>query len=132
VRLCSLLFLYREYDINFLKAHWSVFNIALYVVGCFLVLFLLPYFVTDSLFLGRIFFAVPVASICLYISWAFYKRISRAKNPNKFFLRRNKLSSISIACIAWLPILTVIGDYQWLTFTIVNISFFTITAIEID
>ena len=31
-----------------------------------------------------------------------------------------------------LPILTVIGDYQWLTFTIVNISFYAITVIEID
>lgn len=31
-----------------------------------------------------------------------------------------------------LPVLTVIGDYQWLTFTIINISFFAITAIEID
>lgn len=125
-------YLYREYDINFLRAHWSVLNITLYVVSCFLILFLLPYFVTDSLHLGRILFAVPVALICLYISWAFYKRISGVKNPNKFFLRRNKLSSISITCIALLPILTVIGDYQWLTFTIVNISFYTITAIEID
>ena len=30
------------------------------------------------------------------------------------------------------PILTLIGDYQWLTFTIVNISLYTVTAIEID
>ena len=31
-----------------------------------------------------------------------------------------------------LPILTVIGDYQWLTFTIINTSFYAITAMEID
>ena len=47
-------------------------------------------------------------------------------------MRRNKLSLISITSIALLPILTVIGDYQWLTFTIINISFYTIAAIEID
>ena len=45
---------------------------------------------------------------------------------------RNKLSILSVTCMGLLPILTVIGDYQWLTFTIVNISFFAITAIEID
>ncbi|WP_273276184.1 helix-turn-helix domain-containing protein [Maribacter polysiphoniae] len=39
---------------------------------------------------------------------------------------------ISITCIALLPILTVIGDYQWLTFTVINITFFTIATIEID
>lgn len=125
-------YLYKEYDIHFLKVHLSVFNIAAYVTGCFLILFLLPYFITDSLDLGRAFFTVPVSAICLYVSWAFYKRISNPTNPNILILRRNRLSLISITCISLLPLLTLIGDYQWLTFSIVNISFFMITAIEID
>jgi len=39
---------------------------------------------------------------------------------------------VSIGSIALLPILTVIGDYQWLTFTIMNAAFYAITIIEID
>ncbi|MGB5820350.1 MAG: LuxR C-terminal-related transcriptional regulator [Saonia sp.] len=37
-----------------------------------------------------------------------------------------------MTCIAVLPILTVIGDYQWLTFTVMNIAFYAVTAMEID
>ena len=125
-------YLYNEYDISVLKFRLTVSNIAYYVIGCFLLLFLVPYYVTDSIDLGRIYFSLPVSAICLYICWAFFKKISNPSNPNTFILRRNRLSLISITCIAVLPILTVIGDYQWLTFTVINISFFAITAMEID
>tara|TARA_Y100000815_G_scaffold273074_1_gene303437 strand:- start:1201 stop:1440 length:240 start_codon:yes stop_codon:yes gene_type:complete len=39
---------------------------------------------------------------------------------------------VSVACIALLSIFTVIGDYQWLTFTNMNIAFYARTAIEVD
>ena len=39
---------------------------------------------------------------------------------------------VSVASIALLPICTVIGDYQWITFTVMNLAFFAITAIEVD
>ena len=39
---------------------------------------------------------------------------------------------LSIIGVMLLPILTIIGDHQWLTFTVVNTSFFSITTIEID
>jgi DNA-binding CsgD family transcriptional regulator len=39
---------------------------------------------------------------------------------------------ISVGCVALLPICTAIGDYQWLTFSVMNSAFFAITAIEID
>ncbi len=125
-------YFYNEYDITFLKFRLTVSNIAYYVIGCFILLFLLPYFLTDSVDLARLYFSLPVSAICLYICWAFFKRISNPLNSNKFVVRRNRLSLISITCIAVLPILTVIGDYQWLTFTVINISFFAITAMEID
>jgi len=125
-------YFYNEYDISFLKFGLTVSNIAYYVVGCFLLLFLVPYFLTNSVDVGRFYFSVPVSGICLYICWAFFTRMSNPLNSNKFISRRNKLSIISITCIAVLPLLTVIGDYQWLTFTVTNISFFVITAMEID
>jgi len=62
----------------------------------------------------------------------FYERISNPSNPNKYILRRNKLSMISVASIALLPVLTFIGDYQWLTFTVMNVAFYAISIIEID
>lgn len=125
-------YFYNEYDISFLKFGLTVSNIAYYVVGCFILLFLVPYFITNSIDVGRFYFSVPVSAICLYICWAFYIRISNPEHVNKFILRRNRLSLISITCIALLPLLTIIGDYQWLTFTVINISFFMITAMEVD
>lgn len=125
-------YLYKEYDINFLKFHLSILNITIYSTICFLGLYLIPYYLTNSIDVARIFFAVPISVICIYFMWAFYTKISNSKNPNKFVLRRNRLSLLSASCIPLLPILTIIGDYQWLTFPIINISLFAITMIEID
>lgn len=125
-------YFYKEYDINFLQSHLTITNIAIYSAVCFIGFFLFTYFLTDSLEMARISFIIPISFICLYILWAFYRKTARPRNPNRFVLRRNRLSLVSICCIVLLPFLTVIGDYQWLTFPVVNISFFSITAIEID
>jgi len=125
-------YLYKEYDINFLKFRLTIPNIAIYTIVCFIGLFLVPYFWTGSLGLSRILFALPIFLICLYFLWAFHNKISKANNSNPFIVRRNRLSLISVCCITLLPILTVIGDYQWLTFSVMNIAFFNITALEID
>lgn len=125
-------YLYNEYDIVVLKFRLTVSNIAYYVIGCFLLLFLVPYFFNDSIELSRIYFSIPVSAICLYICWAFYKKISNPEKPYPFVVRRNRFSLISITCIGLLPILTVIGDYQWITFTVMNTAFYCITCMEID
>ena len=125
-------YIYREYDVRILNVHLTIANISIYGALCFFGLFLLPYYFTGSLDTARVCFTVPISLICLYFLWAFYGRISKPKNPNKFVLRRNKLSLLSVTCMILLPMLTLIGDYQWLTFTIVNTSFYAITAIEID
>ena len=125
-------YIYREYDIHFLNVHLTISNLSIYATLCFFGLYLLPYYFTGSIDIARICFTVPVSLICLYFLWSFYKRITNSKNPNKFVLRRNKLSLLSVTCMGLLPILTVIGDYQWLTFTVVNTSFYAITAMEID
>ncbi len=125
-------YVYKEYDIDFLNTHLTISNISIYGTLCFFGLYLLPYYFTNSIDIARLCFTIPVSIISFYFLWAFNKRISNPVNPNEFVLRRNKLSLLSIACMVLLPIMTVIGDYQWLTFTVVNISFFAITAIEID
>ena len=125
-------YLYKEYDIVVLQFRSSIKNLALLCCLCFLILFLVPYFVTGSLDYARFSFTVPIAIAAFIFLRIFYKRISNPENPNKFILRRNKLSIISVACIALLPIFTVIGDYQWLTFTNMNIDFYATTVIEID
>ncbi len=125
-------YIYKEYDIRILNYHLTIFNISVYAVLCFFGLFLFPYYLTGSINIARIAFIIPVSLVCLYFLWAFYNRISSPKNSNPLVLRRNKLSFLSLLCMIFLPILTIIGDYQWLTFPIVNSSFFAITAIEID
>jgi len=134
IALCIYLiyYLYKDYDIVFLKHYFSIQNIAIILSVSFIVLFLVPYLLTHSLDAARILFTIPVSLLGFVFLGLFYKRISRINNPNSFFRRRKKLSTISIGCIVLLPILTVIGDYQWLTFTVMNFAFYAITALEIN
>ncbi|MCF4100092.1 MULTISPECIES: helix-turn-helix domain-containing protein [Flavobacteriaceae] len=125
-------YLYKEYDIVVLKFNSSIRNLAILASVSFVVLFLIPYFLTDSLNSARFLFTIPISVIAFIFLLIFYRRISNPSNPNPFILRRNKLSMVSIASIALLPICTVIGDYQWITFTVMNLAFFAITAIEAD
>ncbi len=125
-------YLYKEYDIIVLKFNSSIRNLAILASVSFVVLFLIPYFLTDSLNSARFLFTIPISVIAFIFLFIFYRRISNPSNPNPFILRRNKLSMVSVASIALLPICTVIGDYQWITFTVMNLAFFAITAIEAD
>ena len=125
-------YLYKEYDIVVLRFNSSIRNLAILASVSFLVLFLIPYFLTDSLNSARFLFTIPISAVAFVFLFIFYRRISNPSNPNPFIVRRNKLSMVSVASIALLPICTVIGDYQWITFTIMNLAFFAITAIEAD
>ena len=125
-------YLYKEYDIVVLKFNSSIRNLAILASVSFVVLFLIPYFLTDSLNSARFLFTIPISAVAFIFLFIFYRRISNPSNPNSFIVRRNKLSMISVASIALLPICTVIGDYQWITFTVMNLAFFAITAIEAD
>ncbi|TQI69666.1 regulatory LuxR family protein [Gramella sp. Hel_I_59] len=125
-------YLYKEYDIVVLKFNSSIKNLAILASVSFVILFLIPYFLTNSLNSARFLFTIPISVIAFIFLFIFYRRISNPSNPNPFILRRNKLSMVSVASIALLPICTVIGDYQWITFTVMNLAFFAITAIEAD
>lgn len=125
-------YLYKEYDIVVLKFHSSIRNLSFVAGGSFVLLFVIPYFFTNSIDSSRMLFTIPISIIAFFFLILFYRRISNPVNPNKFILRRNKLSIISVSAIALLPICTVIGDYQWITFTVMNSAFFAITIIEID
>ena len=134
IALClyMIYYLYKDYDIQFLKYGYTIRNIAILVGGCFILLFLIPYFLTNSLNAARIYFTIPVSIIAFIFLGLFYRRISNIDNPNSFVSKKNRLAIISISCIALLPILTVIGDYQWLTFTVMNLAFYAITVIEVN
>lgn len=125
-------YLYKEYDIVVLKFNSSIRNLAILASVSFVALFLIPYFLTDSLNSARFLFTIPISAVAFVFLFIFYRRISNPSNPNPFIVRRNKLSMVSVASIALLPICTVIGDYQWITFTVMNLAFFAITAIEAD
>ncbi|TDT44802.1 regulatory LuxR family protein [Maribacter spongiicola] len=125
-------YLYKEYDIVVLRFNSSIRNLAILASVSFVVLFLIPYFLTDSLNSARFLFTIPISAVTFVFLFIFYRRISNPSNPNPFIVRRNKLSMVSVASIALLPICTVIGDYQWITFTVMNLAFFAITAIEAD
>jgi len=134
ITLCVFIvyYLYKEYDIVVLKFNSSIRNLAIFTIASYIILFLVPYFITKSLESARLLFTVPISMAAIVFLFIFYRRISNPTNPNAFILRRSKLSTISVTSIALLPICTVIGDYQWITFTVMNMAFFAITAIEID
>lgn len=125
-------YLYKEYDIVVLKFNSSIRNLAIFTTSSYIILFLVPYLLTNSLILARLLFTIPISVAIIIFLFMFYNRISNPRNANAFILRRNKLSKISVGCIALLPICTAIGDYQWFTFSVMNMAFFAITAIEID
>lgn len=125
-------YLYKEYDILILNTYLSVNNIAALLTGGLICLFLVPYYLTESVDIARKIFTIPIAIIAFYFLWALYSKIRKLPKANSFVRKRAKLSLVSASGIVLLPILTLIGDYQWLTFTIMNISFYSITAIEID
>ncbi len=125
-------YLYKEYDIVVLKFNSSIRNLAIFTTVSFITLFLVPYLVTGSLASARILFTIPISVAAIIFLFIFYRRISNPSNSNAFILKRNRLSIISVGSIALLPICTVIGDYQWLTFTVMNLAFYAITTIEVD
>lgn len=125
-------YLYKEYDIVVLKFNSSVLNLAILASVSFIVLFLIPYFITGSLDSARFLFTIPISIAAIVFLFIFYRRISNPSNPNAFILRRNRLSIVSVGSIALLPICTVIGDYQWITFTVMNLAFYAIITIEVD
>ncbi|WP_282143589.1 helix-turn-helix domain-containing protein [Cellulophaga baltica] len=125
-------YLYKEYDIVVLKYNSSIRNLAIFSSVSYIILFLVPYFVTGSLDSARFLFTIPISVAAIIFLFIFYRRISNPNNPNAFILRRNRLSIVSVGSIALLPICTVIGDYQWITFTVMNLAFYAITTIEVD
>lgn len=125
-------YLHKEYDIVVLKFNSSVRNRALLVYSSYVILFLIPYFLTDSLSTTRFLFTIPISVVTFVFLVIFYRHISNPSNPNAFIIRRNKLSMVSVTSISLLPICTIIGDYQWITFTVMNLAFFAITVIEVD
>lgn len=125
-------YLYKEYDIVVLKYNSSIRNLAIFTSVSYIILFLVPYFVTGSLDSARFLFTVPISVAAIIFLFIFYRRISNPSNPNSFILRRNRFSIVSVGSIALLPICTVIGDYQWVTFTVMNLAFYAITTIEVD
>jgi DNA-binding CsgD family transcriptional regulator len=125
-------YLYKEYDIIVLKYNSSIRNLAILTSGSFIILFLIPYFFTSSLDSSRLLFTIPISVLAFVFLGMFYERISNPSNPNEYIFRRNRLSMISVTSIALLPILTLIGDFQWLTFTVMNVAFYAISIIEID
>ncbi|MGJ8762032.1 MAG: LuxR C-terminal-related transcriptional regulator [Polaribacter sp.] len=125
-------YLYKEYDIAVLKYGLTLRKVILTTSSGFILLFISPYFFSGSLNISRYLFAIPISLFAFIFLLIFYRSVSKLSNSNTFILRRNKLSMISLACIALLPIFTIIGDYQWITFTSMNIAFYAITIIEID
>ena len=134
ITLCVFIvyYLYMEYDIVVLKFNSSVRNLAIFASVSYIILFLVPYFITGSLDSARFLFTIPISVAAIVFLFIFYRRISNPSNPNAFILRRNRLSIVSVGSIALLPICTVIGDYQWITFTVMNLAFYAITTIEVD
>lgn len=77
-------YLYKDYDIKFLKYGSTIPNIAI-LVGCsFILLFLIPYFLTNSLDSARFLFTIPISIIAFYFS-GFILQEDFKPRQSKFF-----------------------------------------------
>ncbi len=125
-------YIYQEYNICLSKPCFTIKNISIFLFFSFIILFLLSYYITNSLLIAKILFATPIAifGICLLIS--FRKKLSEIQQLNSLAIRRNNFCLISVSSVVLLPVSTILGDYQWIVFTVMNVSFFSITIIKVD
>lgn len=134
IALCIFIiyYVYKEYDIVIIKTYFTIKNIVFLLFSTFVALFLIPYYVTGSVFVAEASFTIPIAMIGFYFLWLFCKELKGATGLSKIIQRRGKLVLISITSVVLLPIVTLIGDFQWITFTMMNLGFYAITIIEVE
>ena len=134
ITLCVFIiyYIYKEYDIVIIKGYFTIKNIVYLVSIGFLILFLVPYYITRSLFIAKVCFTIPIALIGFYFLWQFYRELTNVIGTSKIIQRRGKLVFLSISSVVLLPVVTLIGDYQWITFSMMNIGLYAITIIEVD
>ena len=134
IALCILMicYLYKDFDIKKIEPGATIRNLSLLIVSSFFLLFIIPYFITQSIKVARASFTVPIGLVLTAFSWLFYNQITIDSSSNRFKQNRTKLSLISVCSIALLPILTAIANYPWFTLSVINLAFYTITGIEVN
>lgn len=129
-------YIYKEFDIYPFK-HFDVKTLFFVLMSGFVVLFVIPYFLSGNLSLSRkIFISVP-----LMVSFAFlyqigneliklYKKTSNSLK-SKYYKYRIISGYLGLFTLSLLPVIVAIGDYQSIEQPVVNFGFIIMMSVYI-
>lgn len=125
-------YLYKEFNIIAPNPVFKVKNLSILLIVCFLFLFLVPYFYTESLdYARRLFLIFPTLLSVMFLVY-FFNVIKKEVKRQRYFKVQTYLGLSSIFSIILLPLLTYFGDFQPITQPLVTMAFFLVTIMEIN
>lgn len=124
-------YLTREFDISLSGYVLKTRYLFLILIFSFLGFFIIPYFVFSSLDVARWSFMIVPIVLSVFLVIKYIKLLNSLGKSYQYFNGQVLLGQIAIFPIVMLPLLTLIGDYQFITFPIVSLTFFFITIMEV-
>ncbi len=125
-------YLYQEFNIITPNRLFKVKNLVAVLLVCFIFLFIVPYYYTDSLnFARRLFLILPTLLSISFLIY-FFTIVKQEVKRQRYFKIQTYLGLSSILSIILLPILTYFGDFQPITQPLVTMAFFLVTVMEIN
>ncbi len=125
-------YLYIEFNIKTPSTFFKIKNLTLILTTCFILLFVIPYYITESLNFARSLFLVFPTILSIIFMIYFFRVLKKKTNRQRYFKIQTYLGLCSIFSLVLLPALTYFGDFQPITHSIVTSSFFFVTVMEIN
>jgi len=125
-------YLYQEFNIITPNKFFKIKNL-IWVLSCtFIFLFVIPYYLTESLNFARSLFLVFPIFLSISFLVYFFMTIRKEVKRQRYFKIQTYLGLTSIFSIILLPLLTYFGDFQPITQPLVSMAFFLVTTMEIN
>ncbi len=124
-------YLYQEFNIITPNRFFKIKNLIWILSVSFILLFILPFYSTESLNFARsIFLIFPIFLSITFLIY-FFMTIKKEVKRQSYFKIQTYLGLSSIFSIILLPLLTYFGDFQPITQPLVTMAFFLVTSMEI-
>lgn len=124
-------YLYQEFNIITPNKFFKIKNLIWILSITFVLLFVIPFYFTESLNFARSLFLVFPIFLSITFLIYFFMTIKKEVKRQRYFKIQTYLGLSSIFSIILLPLLTYFGDFQPITQPLVTMAFFLVTAMEI-
>jgi len=125
-------YLYIEFNVITPNPFFKIKNLSIILLLCFLFLFIIPYYYTNSLKFARSLFLVFPIFLSITFLIYFFMTLRKEVKRQRYFKIQTYLGLTSILSVILLPLLTYFGDYQPITQPLVTMAFFLVTVMEIN